>query len=371
MRIPFPARPFLVVMGTAILAAFALGCAKKDKKAKATGSVGVANNVTAASGLWELEEDETASGERLWQNYNEKQSFNPSSLKLSLTSIQLCKQGNDGTDSSGNYGCTDTRNSVRLTGSKQIELMDQVPFSTLAGFSDDSIDKNSFGTYVLAMIGYDGFVDFSGTSNLDGATQTVTDAQVGSGSGITVKPVTVDDSHSLSLQLYFDVHAPAFVLNSLGGSSAPGSVPVSGSYYAGLSNWSMLAYLGAGTPTLESYNVKLSTTDFGSTGSFVIRVSVLRDNNGQFYTASWHSEFAAFQEALTTPFNICDLDPGLTKANADGTYTLSSSTAANRCSTSIGVGSVYVVTFPAFQLAAHSGTVTIASKTYNYTATPN
>lgn len=351
-----------------------LSCSK-DKTASMSGSVGVVQNVEAGA---PLAVDPTTTSFKLSEappNYNEKVSFNPTSLSITITGLQLCRVGNEGYDENGNYGCADTKNSVKLEGQKEIEFIGQAGLASLGDFGDGQIEEAQFGDYAMAMVGMSTFITYSGNATIGGSSHKLERIEYPSGNGISVKlptSIRVDDKNSHNFRVYFDVHAPTYLFNSLTGSGSPGSIAVEGTVSTRLANMSLLAYAGEGKPTIESYNVVLDTDTFGTKAGYQIRVSVLMDNTGKFYTATWHAEFlAGFQESGDTPFELCDIDGQRSMANADGSYLLGSHEAADWCSEAFGVGKISAVKFPAFKFATHTGTVVIGKTEFNYTATKN
>lgn len=365
------------LIGCLVATAVIGGCAKKT--GSLTGSVGVANKVTASS--LELGETEPFVDEldldtsSTATSFNQKLSFNPTSFKVTFTGIQLCRVGNEGPDpnGSGRLGCMDTRNSVKLEGQKEVEFMNQAPFNALAGFDASKITKTDFASYGTAMIGYQGTATVSGTATIGGKLRTLSNLPVVAGGlGIAARlgsPVTFDEKHSPNIQVFFDVNSPIYLFNSLAGSSPAGSTKVEDAIYARVANWAMFVYAGTGTPTFEAYDVVLDSSDFGDPSQYKLRVSILRDDQGKYYSAAWHPVYTGLNEPQTAPFEICDLDTQYSSSNADGSYKLSSVTGSAYCTSSPAVGKTLQVVFPSFALSSHTGSVQIGSKTYNYTAT--
>ena len=300
-------------------------------------------------------------------------SFTPSSMKVRIRGAYLCPEL---VPLNGGFNCSIPQ--IDLVGDPtEIELVGGEAFADLLTISagvGNSLYGDYRGTLLLygegtpTMPGEGSFALISGTVTLaSGYSYVITDVPVEmQTTGITLSlptAVTVDENVTSSFQVLFDIDDVAHLgltTETFGPLATP--LPDDPTVSVGVDQLILLPFAGDQPPTVEKYDVELTSGDFGDPQTWYLKTTVFLDAASELVSVGWQVNYRDdFAGALTAFSPGLPFVPVITKTGS--TYSISEDP-----STSLTPDDRRL-SFPAFELADHTGVLDYGATSYDYTAT--
>jgi hypothetical protein len=302
----------------------------------------------------------------------QKFSFTPTSLKVTLNTINIFQKWT----TAGDGSITGGGNEISISANSTFDLISPAALSDLYT-KEISVESDKFGTYIGAKVLLNDTVLLSGAATVNGKTYTITDMKTRIGftgqQYAFSSPLVIGDTAADSLakfaadsatdsvatasldatvRLIFDLDWSA-ILSYVGDSTSGdyATPAVEGNVRMHLGNVCLIPYVGAGLPTIEKYKI---TVDDDTT--YALRLLLLADPSDVLTAASIQPVyFAGFGDSSfvslaidPVPYQICTIiKTGDTYSIAkDTTFGTNSQTADRE------------VSFPAFKrTATQTGTL--------------
>lgn len=352
----------LLLLGCCVAAA---GCSKEEKTGKLKATVAVARSIAKGQAVsLPLADGDDPALFATGPNFVGKTSFNPTSFKVVIMGMGMCKYHMN-TDGS----CPDTKDSVYLSNATPIELAGQTALNPLATFENSEIDSGQFGDYQSVTIGFTTLnaVTVSGTATINGTEHTLTEQVVNSPAAVVSvnfpNTLTINEKDEATFSILIDGESPLLLAS---GNPPAGATALDSTTSVVIPGWSIVPFIGAGTPTVETYDVTFGSTTLGTPGHFGLRITTIKDAAGGLYAASWVPVYTDGYEFVSDAFAPALIENLLTVKTGAG-YTLTTDPA--KCTATTAGNVIQCLKFPEFTLASHAGTATVGATEVPYTAT--